>query len=205
MNLTTYFNIANQKYKRISESRKKIISLSIFILLFLLFSDILFFNSFNFYKVQQSQNLEITAKIERLNKQLRIVNPSQSVIEETQLKARKLELEKNIMDLKNNGITQTLPEDVPKLINNILVKFSNLTLVKLSNESNSETLNNIQKHSFNIEFNSSSYMNAFKFIKEIEKMTQIESITFKIQNEKLNINVKFFILNESNSLFKRTK
>lgn len=205
MNISKYLNLADQKYKRLNESRKKIISLVIFIFLFMLFSDILFFNSFNFYKTENKQYIDNSNKLEQLNSQLRTVNPSRSVIEQTQLLTRKTELEKEILELKNKGITQTKPEDVPGLINTLMNNFNNLSLVKINNSPQTETFNNIQKHIFQIEFNSTNYMNAFSFIKEIENLTQIESISIKIQNEKLNVHVKFFILNESKQLFIRNK
>lgn len=198
------WNHMSDFYNKLDRSKKNIVLMFVFLIITLFSMQYLMLNSVDDYHKFFKKEEEIMQNNQSLlQKENQLSNESMSK-SQVSLIIKKNQLNHFIQEMIiKNKLFYTKDSDIPILLQNILQKTGNLTLLNLSNEENMKSTIQgtlLNKHFFNIKIQG-SYQDIYDFMKKIteEKDIHIEKIIMQRDNN-LHCDISFYIINQNKSL-----
>lgn len=198
------WNHMSDFYNKLDRSKKNIVLMFVFLIITLFSMQYLMLNSVDDYHKFFKKEEEIMQNNQSLlQKENQLSNESMSK-SQVSLIIKKNQLNHFIQEMIiKNKLFYTKDSDIPILLQNILQKTGNLTLLNLSNEENMKSTIQgtlLNKHFFNVKIQG-SYQDIYDFMKKIteEKDIHIEKIIVQRDNN-LHCDISFYIINQNKSL-----
>jgi hypothetical protein len=198
------WNHISNFYNELDRSKKNIVMMLVFLVITLFSMQYLMLNSVDDYHQFFKKEQEIMQNNQSLLQQENQLSNESMAKSQIALMRKKNQLNQSIQEMIiKNKLFYTKDSDIPILLQNILQKTGNLTLLNLSNEENMKSTIQgtlLNKHFFNVKIQG-SYQNIYDFMKKIteEKDIHIEKIIVQRDNN-LHCDISFYIINQNKSL-----
>lgn len=194
-------------YEKMSNFRKKILMISVFLILSLMLTETLFFKSLDKYKLVTEEINHINEKNNSILKEKEEIYLKNAYKTEKSLLKQKKDLSLQIDNLlKTNKIKNFInSEEIPLLIEKVVNNISSLNLIDFKNivsiNTNVEKENILIRHSFYLSVNG-NFSSIYSLLKNIEKIEGVNLTEFKLEKNKDNLvaNFNFYVLNTNKNI-----